>query len=252
MGSKLFIGSIGISSLASSVAIGTSYSNTEIDLDEVQYVEERCDSLSNPANLIGARHSFMVLSTYGGNKIRLDYDGEMNVISNYFDIFSPAETFRLAKASPKLSVYEAKRVFAKHSEEEPYNALSHNCQHVVRDSYNELTGNHDTMLRNDFLFALFKSVPNERKAMFVDEDSIRGEVLQDVYRPIRNAITNSPNLYEAMMKVRKAHQTPKLRLLFYRLYDLGLIDGPEPDDDEFNGLQRAMNEALEEAAEKYK
>lgn len=248
MGAKLALTSLAVSSVSSAVVFKPSLA---IELDEVEFIEERCESVDNPAKVVGARHSFLVATTYGGDEIRLDYDGTAKATSDYIGWFSHSELFRKARANPGVKVMDVRSIFSKHADSQTYDVMFHNCQHVVRDSYNELTGQNDAMLRNDYLFAFFKAVPDERKAKFVDEDSIREVVLEDVYRPIRNAITGSESLFEAVRKVRKANESPKLRMLFYRLYDLGLIDGPEPDDEEFEKLQAAMDEALSEAGAKY-
>mmetsp|Transcript_15243 Transcript_15243/g.27796 ORF Transcript_15243/g.27796 Transcript_15243/m.27796 type:complete len:262 (+) Transcript_15243:13-798(+) len=224
----------------------------DIEHDEVEFIEERCENLENPGVLLGAKHSYMVVKTYGGQDLRFDYDGdgEVKFTLDYVGWFSPSELFRMSKALPGTTVRSAREAFQKNAEGN-YEAMNHNCQHVVRDTYNELTGQDEAILRNDYIFSLFKSVPEDRKHMLVDEDAIRYVLLEDTYRPIRNAITQTPNLYEAMLKIRKDNEAPRLRMLFYRLYDLGLIDGPEPSDEEFTKMQQAMDEALRAASEKH-
>jgi hypothetical protein len=147
-----------VSSLGSSISYSSyRYYNYATDAplqdEKVVSIEERCTNLDSYFNFQVGKHSFLVLTTQSGHKIRTDYyenSPDTKVTYNYYDLFS-SECFRYSKIDKPLTVSQAIGIIKKHTNKDEYSLLYHNCQHVARDAYNEITGANTNLLRNDYL-----------------------------------------------------------------------------------------------------
>lgn len=157
---------------------------TDVHMESVEYIEERCRDINNPLKILTGKHCYLLLSTPSGTVVRYDYtvgSFEPSLTVNYWELF-PAETFRKAQALPNTTVEQATRIIRKHSVKQPYDLLTHNCQHVCRDAFNELTGTHHLALRNDYLRWTREQLPPSQRRDFdcetADLEGIQGTIQQ--------------------------------------------------------------------------
>ena len=121
--------------------------------NEVDMVQERCCNLGDNRRIAGGRHCYLVLSTFSGSLLRLDFNEnkhEIEVKSDYFDGWRD-EIYRQKPALPGLSLENAVNIYRKRVEMKRYDAKEHCCQHVSRDTLNDLTGRQERELRSEFL-----------------------------------------------------------------------------------------------------
>jgi hypothetical protein len=129
----------------------TAYQN--IQDEEVEFVEERCIHLNNPLQFFGGRHSYLVATTKSGREVRYDYTSDSplaEVTYNYYEL-GVSEVFRRAPVLAGTKVKDVDRALRHNSLKEEYHITLHNCQTVVRDTYNALTGLNEVTTRNDYL-----------------------------------------------------------------------------------------------------
>ena len=120
------------------------YDNSDINLEEVDSIKIQTSSLSF---LPMFKHSYIILDTYPGRKVRFDYtiDKGAQMIHDYYEYFFH-DILYSGKVIPGVSIKRANKIFKKHSNKAKYSILSHNCNTVARDFYNEITGNDETNL----------------------------------------------------------------------------------------------------------
>lgn len=149
--------SAALTSSAYSAYMMIPYTRNILD-EEVAYVEERCCHLGNPLKLLGGRHSYMLIRTKSGRIVRFDYtyDSPLADITYDYYEFGLSEVFRSSSVLQGTTVNEALKVLRHHSLKEEYHLTKHNCQTVVRDSYNALTGHNESTTRNDYLLGYFR------------------------------------------------------------------------------------------------
>lgn len=151
-----------------------------IDDERVEMIEEHCVDLNSPMRLIGGKHSFLLLKTISGRKVRLEYSAssqEPTVIYNY-EPLSVTEMFRSAAAIADTKVRDVVENFKKHAQKEAYNISTHNCQHVVRDTYIESCGIIEQMLRNDYLKWFKKKLPRSYKDGVMRQDLEHDKIVE--------------------------------------------------------------------------
>lgn len=198
-GWSLFVSSLSSVSLLQLPSLYTRLT-TPTDQDLVLTVEERCCHLENEVlDVLGGRHSYLVLTTASGRSIRLDYFPESQLCfstEHYFELI-PQELFRRAKVRPGLRVADVKQVFQKHTWRDMYSPWSHNCQHVALETYNEITGLKENVLRNDFLVAFMNYLPAYLRRQFRDMDpdeQERREINREFKKEVREASSDKEKL----------------------------------------------------------
>ena len=147
-----------------------------LDTEPVEWVEERCCNLKNPLRLLGAQHSFVVLRTYTGKCVRLEYCQDTprgEVVYDYID-FLPSELFRRAKARRGMTVGGAVNLFVEKASKKNYDLKEHSCQHVSRDTYNAVSGQREIQLRISWLEWLL-----ERIKVAVPKDPLHDTIQQE-------------------------------------------------------------------------
>ena len=116
-------------------------------------IEERCGGLDTFIKFGIGRHSYLILTTSSGDKIRVDYNEahlEPTITYDYYEL-NASEDFRYAKLQKPMEVSEALRIVRKHCVKESYNVIFHNCQHVSRDAFSEISGEPTNLLRDDYI-----------------------------------------------------------------------------------------------------
>lgn len=120
---------------------------------EVDSVEERCYHLNRPLRLFGGRHCYLVATSFQGNKLRLDLNestGEVQVQRDYYDGW-PHACYRKRNALPGLLLEDVAAAFRKRAEMAPFCPKKHCCQHVARDTLNDVSGREERELRSERL-----------------------------------------------------------------------------------------------------
>jgi len=219
--------------------------STPIDQDLVVSVEERCCHLEGALlDLIGGRHSYIVLRTASGKQVRLDYYPESQQLfstDNYWEIL-PQELFRRAMVREGVRVKDVKRIFQKYMWRDMYSPYSHNCQHVVLSTFNEVTGLHDSVLRNDYLVALLNYLPAYMRRQLKEMDP-EDEVRREMKKTSREELRKSENPDELVWKQLKLARFDTLAGL---MRSVPVFDphNPEAPDTLPDGSPRTMMHVL--------
>lgn len=172
MGNYLYL--IGPSKSYTAYVFTYNKSNFSLENQYVTSIEERCTDLDSIFKFPIGRHSYLILETTTGEQIRIDYHDsslEPDVTHNYEEI-GLSDPFRYSKISKKLSIADALRIVRKHCVKQPYDFFSHNCQHVSRDVFCEMTGENTNLIRDDFLEWFKRSMPKEMRKNVEYEDEI--------------------------------------------------------------------------------
>ena len=154
------------------IAEGSMSDEYEILSKPVTCIEERCENLFEHNKPKIGSHSYLILHTTDGDLIRIDYsshDLEPYVTLNYQEICN-SDCFRLSKVTMPLTVSESLKIVRKHCVKNKYDFLEHNCQHVARDSFVEISGIKTKLLRDDYLRWFKKSVPYELRRDYGFDD----------------------------------------------------------------------------------
>lgn len=154
------------------IAEGSVSEEYEVLSKAVTCIEERCENLFEHNKPKIGSHSYLILHTTDGDLIRIDYsnhDLEPYVTFNYQEI-SKSDCFRLSKVNKYLTVSEGLKIVRKHCVKNKYDFLEHNCQHVARDSFVEISGINTKLLRDDYLRWFKKSVPYELRRDYGFDD----------------------------------------------------------------------------------
>ncbi|CAG9323321.1 unnamed protein product [Blepharisma stoltei] len=163
-----------------------------VEDEYVEWIEEHCVDLENPMKLLGGKHSFLVITTISGRKIRYDFSAdnpEGSIIYEYSDWF-PCELFRKAAVPPGIKVKDITSVFKKIAKTHTYNIKTHNCQHVARDTYNEISLAANQALRNNHLKWFYKALPADYHGNIKYNDPEHDEIEEKaVIRPKRRKLT---------------------------------------------------------------
>ncbi|CAG9335334.1 unnamed protein product [Blepharisma stoltei] len=196
------------------------YYTTELpmDVEDILFIQEGCENLNQPIGIPGIKHSYLVAVTYTGKKIRYDYFAdsiEPKITYNYYDN-SEKNIFRQNRAIPGYLVRDVTAKFGKHSKKTQYDAIQHNCQHVVRDSYNELTGRDELLLRNDFVRWFGKTLSEEEKKKFDEELGIR-EHLGDKFERKVKAMLDAGYTYEEIYNLIKSENIREVRKIIEKV-----------------------------------
>lgn len=120
---------------------------------EVDSVEERCYHLSRSFRLFGGRHCYLVATTFLGQQLRVELNestGQVQVQSDYYDGW-PHACYRKRNALPGLVLGDVVAAFRKRAEMTPFSPKSHCCQHVTRDTLNDVSGREERELRSERL-----------------------------------------------------------------------------------------------------
>ena len=120
---------------------------------EVDSVEERCYHLTGPRRLFGGRHCYLVATTFLGDQTRLEYNdctGQTKVQDHYYDGW-PDECYRRRNARTGLYLSDVATAFRKRVEVQAYDPKSYCCQHITRDTLNDISGLEERELRTERL-----------------------------------------------------------------------------------------------------
>ena len=167
---------------------GSFFATPEREKQVVSSIEERCTNIDSIFSLQIGSHSYLVLTTTTGEKIRIDYNQssvEPDIIYDYYET-SNSDIFRFSKVNSHLTVPQAVYIARKHSLKKKYCLISHNCQHVARDVFCEISGTQTSLLRNDFLEWFKQTVPTEmRPEMELENDlekiyKVRGSIVAQI------------------------------------------------------------------------
>lgn len=234
-------------SSASSLLLLPSLYRQPIPLDQelVLTVEERCCHLEGSMfDLIGGRHSYIVLGTASGKQVRLDYYPESQLLfstENYWEII-PQELFRRAKVREGLSVKEAKQIFQKYLWRDMYSPWSHNCQHVVLNTFNEITGLNHSVLRNDYLVTFLNYLPAYMRRQMKEMDP-EDEVRRELKKTAREELQKSEDKEEMVWRQLKL---ARFDIIAHLMRTVSVFDpnNPEAPDTLPDGSPRSLQYVL--------
>ena len=179
---------------------------------EVDSVEERCYHLSSPIRLFGGRHCYLVATTFLGQHTRIELNestGQVQVTTNYYDGW-PHTCYRKRNALPGLFPTDIAAAFRKQAETRPLDPKAHYCQHVTRDTLNDVSGREEKELRSEQLQLI------AHLQAFGSEETLLGE--KEIYAH-RLYLENSP--YSPVSESKSpSKDVPDRPLLLDFLYEL--------------------------------
>lgn len=114
-------------------------------------IEEHSDRITE-LEQVKKRRSYLIATTDTGRRIRYDYDlrqPEPHVNYNYLD-YDPKNLFRLYKIEKALTVNQVTSSFKHYSWKQPYNPETYSSQHIVRNTFNEISGQKDMRCLLDY------------------------------------------------------------------------------------------------------
>ena len=125
--------------------------------EHILKIEERVTDLLNPFNLLTPRHSFIVITTLSGKKIKFEYNHEGLVIYDldYQDAF-PSSPYREHYLMKSIDLFRVIKKFENISYSQEFNSKNHNCQHVCRDFFKKISKDSKCLLVNDYLAKIAK------------------------------------------------------------------------------------------------
>jgi hypothetical protein len=213
MGSKIVIGALAGTSASNAVGASVLHTMSEYEYKErvIESIEERCEQTFSIIDLGLASHSFIVFKTDNGEHVRADFTSSGKITTTYF--YYPDEssvTFRKSKIDTKLPLSQALEIFSNHANKSPYNLVKHNCQHVARDTYNEITNSSQVMLWNDFAWLMRKNAPLELrdKHSKITKDAENKLYMDYTGRDITNCLFNDEK-YGARVKKMNVEKVVK-------------------------------------------
>lgn len=210
-----------------------------IDMEEVKYIEERCVHLSDYTNLITGRHSYLIVTTSTGRQVRYDYNtssAEPFIQYDYWEIL-PTSMFRKHLVRPGLSVAQATHIIRKHAIKSDYSLFKHNCQHVSRDAYNEITGKTEVMLRDDFIHMIMEVFPINLRDQIRRKQTFRSQRLKKKHRKLRENLASSPDKDEALDKMNLFFSIGHSKKLYNLFKDYNYLDNLAIDPEYKQPLQ---------------
>jgi hypothetical protein len=204
-----------------------------IDIEEVVYIEERCVNINDFTDLVSGKHSFLIATTSTGRQIRYDYEvysAEPFIKYDYWEIL-PTTTYRKHLARPGLNVAQVTRIIRKHALKSEYSIYSHNCQHVARDAYNEISGETEAMLRNDFLHMFMEVLPINLRDQIRRKQVFPTYTLRKLHRKIRDEVANSKDKDEARRMLNLFFSLGHADKLYEKFKDFRYLDdtGLDPE-----------------------
>jgi hypothetical protein len=215
-----------------------------IDIEEVVYIEERCVNINDFTDLVSGKHSFLIATTSTGRQIRYEYNSssaEPFIKYDYWEIL-PTSTFRKHLARPGLNVAQVTHIIRKHSLKSEYSLSSHNCQHVARDAYNEITGETEVMLRNDFLHMFMEVLPINVRDQIRRKKAFPTYSLRKLHRKIRDELAESQNKDEGRRRVNLFFSLGHADKLYAQFKDLRYLDNTNLDPETVQKLYEFFGE----------
>lgn len=204
MGSQIIVGALAGTSASNAIGASVLHTMSENEHKDrvIESIEERCEETFCIFGTGLANHSFIVFKTDNGEHIRVDFTSSGKITTTYF--YYPEEysvIFRKSKVDTKLSLSQALEIFSNHAKKSPYNIVKHNCQHVARDTYNEITNSSKLLLRNDYAWLMRKNAPPELRDNYYKITKNAEDELYMEYtgRHITNCLFNNEK-YGAKMK----------------------------------------------------
>ncbi|CAG9332546.1 unnamed protein product [Blepharisma stoltei] len=244
---KLSLG-FSVSSIASSAAYDHFYRvDIPYESEEITWIEERCKDLSNPLKILSGKHSYLIATTASGRKISYNYTEdsvEPDIKYDYWD-YLPSDPFRKARALPGLKVSDANRIFRKHALKEDYHLFRHNCQHVARDSYNEITGLNEIALRNDFINWIINDLPKHMREEFKEEDDDYRFIKDHFENDIQALVDEGYTIEEIEEKVKVLTDIKNIRKVWEMLRKENYAENAQGlTEQQIKDLQRLFGERL--------
>lgn len=215
-----------------------------IDIEEVVSIEERCVNINDFTDLVSGKHSFLIATTSTGRQIRYDYEfssAEPYIKYDYWEIL-PTTTFRKHLARPGLNVSQVTQIIRKHALKSDYSISSHNCQHVARDAYNEISGETEVMLRNDFLHMFMEVLPINVRDQIRRKHAFPTYSLRKLHRKIRDELADSTNKDEARRMVNLFFSLGHANKLYEQFKDFRYLDDTGFDEETVKKLYEFFGE----------
>ncbi|OMJ75097.1 hypothetical protein SteCoe_25834 [Stentor coeruleus] len=204
MGSQIILGALAGTSTFNAFGASVLHKMNESEHREglIETIEERCEGTFTMFGLGIADHSFIVFKTDNGEHVRADFTSFGKITITYF--YYPDEstvTFRKSKLNTKLPLSQGLEIFSNHAKKSPYNIIKHNCQHVARDTFNEITNSSLLSLRNDHIWLMRKNASPESKKLYpkITEDIENAFLSSYKGRDIRNCLFNDEK-YQIVIK----------------------------------------------------
>lgn len=202
--------------------VGTSgLSPTDILSKQVAYVEERCENDSNPSYPELGSSSFIVLHTVDDDLVFVRYSKqsvEPEIVFNY-QMTNYSDSFRLSRVSRDMTVSDSLKIIRKHCVKQEYEMFLHNCQHVARDSFAEISGVNTSLLRADYLRWYKKTIPHELKGNYEWDD----DEYQDLKR-IRRLVYKSNDVNQIMRALNPVNSVEGMKKYMEDLQKTSEVD----------------------------
>lgn len=135
--------------------------------EKIESIEQRSIDTENPFNLLTPRHTFIILTTESGNKIKCEYlhTGQVEITYNYHDLMPGITSYHLFPKKP-LSVHRAVTKFNHIAYSHKFDESIFNCQQVCKMFLKKTTRDQKLMLRNDELSVI------QRRAWYTNHPRI--------------------------------------------------------------------------------
>ena len=198
-------------------------SSPSLNNQYVVSVEERSQIFESFFSFYRGMHSFLVLKTSTGECIRVDYHAntlEPDIQYHYYVEIDSSEVFRQSIVQKPVTLEQALRIIRRHCVNKRYDLISHNCQHVARDSFCEITGVRTLLLRNDYLEWLKRDTPE----IIRDELGFKDDILTEIKNTTKKyVVENKLNFIRFLLDIDK-HQEQREMMKYWEKLDKFKLD----------------------------